>query len=104
MKSNLVFLPQIPGWQSLAGEAERIAISLARRLPASEVASSDAMLERQIAVLLSGLASRSQRHKGGNKWGFFKKFAFKYALRISLKRLGYADAFSNMASQRITNF
>ena len=104
MGSKLVVLLNIIGLQPLVEKAESVANTLARRLPPNELLCSNIMQERQIDILLSGLASRSQRYKDGGKWGFLMKLAFKHSLRISLNKLGYADEFSNLATYRIARF
>lgn len=104
MANKIKLMLKIIGWKKLVETADSLAMALARRVPPSSVSPAEPMLERQIEVLLNGLASRGRQYKENGNWSIPKKLAFQYLLQVNLKNLGYEVDFAANAAQRISRF
>lgn len=81
--------------------ATGLALDLGRRFPPASEARTDAGAQRQMQVILEGLAARAIRYRQEHNLGIYKKAKLGNVFRWKLKELGYSETFTEHATKEI---
>lgn len=87
--------------QELDEFATSLAADLGRRFPPASEARTDPGAERQITIIVEGLAARAVRYHEQHKLGVYRKAKLGNVFRWKLKELGYSDKFIERATEVI---
>ena len=86
-------------------ELEQFAVALAadfgRRFPPASEARTDPGAQRQMKIILDGLAARAVRYRTQHKLGLYKKAKLANVFKWKLKELGYSPEFVDRATKEI---